>query len=197
MTSSPSFLAGARHGRRRQRRTATSTSSSSSTPTPVLVETQTIGVSVPCRTASAQSRSSSSFDGISPSKYFSITASSTSMIDSITDSLSSAGSISAPAVSARHIERADDALEIVPLPDRHVEQHALRAEHFADRVDRAREVDVVGVQLGDAEMRPRPALPASCHTRRVLTLMPAWASIAISAVSTARSAPIVWPMRSG
>ena len=46
-------------------------------------------------------------------------------------------------------------------------------------------------------MRPRPASPASCQARRVLTLMPAWASMVISAVSTARSAPIVWPMRSG
>ena len=42
-----------------------------------------------------------------------------------------------------------------------------------------------------------PASPASCQARRVLTLMPAWASIAMTAVSTARRAPIVWPMRSG
>ena len=46
-------------------------------------------------------------------------------------------------------------------------------------------------------MRPMPASPASCQARRVLTLMPAWASIVISAVSTARRAPIVWPIRSG
>ena len=52
---------------------------------------------------------------------------------------------------ARHVERADDALEVVPLPQRHVEQRAARAEHFADRVDQLREVDVVGVELGDAE----------------------------------------------
>ena len=29
-------------------------------------------------------------------------------------------------------------------------------------------------------IRPQPASPASCQTRRVLTLMPAWASIAIT-----------------
>ena len=91
-----------------------STSSSSSTPTPVLVETQTIGVSVPCRDRlDAQPLDSSSVDGISPSKYFSITASSTSMIDSISDSLIDFGIDQRAGGVRRHVERADDALEVV------------------------------------------------------------------------------------
>ena len=112
----------------------------------------------PCRTASAHSRSSSAFDGISPSRYFSITASSASMIDSI-DRFAELRRIDQRAGRIlRHIERADDALEIVPLADRHVEQHALRAEHFVDRIDEAREVDVVGVELGDAEDAAEPGV---------------------------------------
>ena len=35
----------------------------------------------------------------------------------------------------RHIERADDALEIVPVPDRHIEQRTLRTEHLFDQVN--------------------------------------------------------------
>ena len=44
-------------------------------------------------------------------------------------------------------------------------------------------------------IRPTPAFLASPKTRRVFTSMPAWALIAMTAVSTARSAPIAWPMR--
>ncbi len=150
VTSSPSFFA--------VRGTAVggsdacaSTASSSSRPTPIFVETQTIGVSVPCRTASAHSRCSSSFDGISPSRYFSITASSASMIDSNTDSLSFGRIDQRAGRVLGQVERADDALQIVPLADRHVEQRALRAEHFFDRIDEVREVDVVGIELGDAQ----------------------------------------------
>ena len=61
------------------------------------------------------------------------------MIDSSTDSLS-VGRIDQRAGRVlRHVERADDAFEIVPVADRHVEQRALRAEHFVDRIDQARE----------------------------------------------------------
>ena len=46
-------------------------------------------------------------------------------------------------------------------------------------------------------IRPNPAMPASLNTRRVFTSMPEWALITITAVSTARKASIVWPIKSG
>ena len=73
---------------------------SSGRPTPVLPDTHTIGISVPWATALTISRAISSSLGGVPSKYRSITASSTSMIVSSSDSLISAGSTSAPAASA-------------------------------------------------------------------------------------------------
>ena len=140
VTSSPSFLAVRGDGRRRQRRTAASTSSSSSRPTPVLVETQTIGVSVPCRTASTISRSSSSFDGISPSKYFSITASSTSMIDS-SSRFAELGRVDQRARRCRLGTSSvlTTPLRSCPWPSGTLNSTQLVAEHFLDRVDQRRE----------------------------------------------------------
>ncbi len=53
------------------------------------------------------------------------------------------------------IKRRDDSLEFVPLAERHVEQRAAVAKHFADGIDQLREIDLVGVELGDAEDPPQ------------------------------------------
>ena len=58
----------------------------------------------------------------------------------------------------RHIQRANDAFEIVPLADRHVEQHALRAEHFADRVDQAGKLMLSVSSFVMQRMRPKPGV---------------------------------------
>ena len=78
----------------------TTASSNSVTPTPVFPEQQTIGTRLPSATARTISLESSSSVGGFPSKYLSITSSSTSMMDSISGSLILVGSTNAPAVSS-------------------------------------------------------------------------------------------------
>ncbi len=77
-----------------------SASINSGKPPPVFPETHTMGISDPWATALTISRAISSSVGGVPSKYRSVTCSSTSMIVSRSDSAISAGSISAPAASA-------------------------------------------------------------------------------------------------
>jgi len=85
----------------------------------------------------------------------------------------------------------------MPMTNRHVEQRTLRTKNLLDRVDESGKLMLSVSSFVMQMIRPSPASPASSHTRRVFTLIPAWASIAMSAVSTARNAPTVWPMRSG
>src|SRR5206468_10895142 len=76
---------------------STSASKRSLNPTPVLAEQHTIGINVPAATARTISASSCSAVGSSPSKYFIISSSSTSIIDSMRDVWISLGLTSAPA----------------------------------------------------------------------------------------------------
>ena len=49
----------------------------------------------------------------------------------------------------RELQRADDAFEFGAVTDRHVDEHALVAPEFADRLDQLGEFDVVAVHLVD------------------------------------------------
>ena len=94
------------------------------------------------------------------------------------------------------IEKAvDDALAAV---GRQVDRQALLAERRLDRREQRRQVDVLGVDLVD-DRRGGRACACAAHSiiRDVIISMPAAALMTTAAVSTASSAPIAWPMKSG
>ena len=109
-------------------------SSNSVTPTSVLPEQQTIGIRLPSATARTINRDSSSSVGGVPSKYRSITPSSTSMIDSSSGSWISLRIDQGSGRVVRHVQRADHALEIMSVSDRHVQQHAGRSPQLLNRL---------------------------------------------------------------
>ena len=170
---------------------------SSGSPTPVLPDTQTIGTSEPWATALTISRAISSSLGGVPSKYRSITASSTSMIDSSSGSLSSAGSTSAPAVSAGGLSVLATPRNSAPWPSGTLNStHALPNSSWMFSTSVGKSMLSESILLRTM-IRPSPAFLASAKTRRVFTSMPDWALMTMAAVSTPRMAPIAWPTKSG
>ena len=103
-----------------------------------------------------------------------------------------------PAGIGRHVQRADHAFES-RLRARRARSAARRTcptvpgSHSTSAGKSMFSASILLMTI----MRPRPALPASSNTRRVLTSMPDLALITMAAVSTPCMAPIVWPMKSG
>ena len=58
----------------------------------------------------------------------------------------------------RHLQRAEHTFERRAVADRHIQQHAGGAPHFADRVDQRREINVIGVHLVDHDDAAEPRL---------------------------------------
>ncbi len=71
------------------------------------------------------------------------------MMVSISGVLTALGSITAPSALAGGCSGIDDALEAVPLTDRHFHRQAMLAERILDLLDEACEIDVFRVHLVD------------------------------------------------
>ncbi len=126
-----------------------------------------------------------------------MTASSTSMIDSSSDWLSSAGSTRAPAVSAGGLSTLATPRKSAPWPSGTLSSRQALPNISWMLSSRAGKSMFSASILLSTTRRPRPAFFASAKTRRVFTSMPDWALTTTAAASTARRAPIVWPMKSG
>ena len=96
---------------------------------------------------------------------------------------------------AGRIEKAvDDPLAAV---GGQVDRQAFLAERAANRREHRRQIDVVGVDPVDDDEPAQLALGRPFHHARGDHLEPAAALMTTAAVSTASSAPIAWPMKSG
>ena len=160
-TSSPAAFCAVRRdacraaGRRRPGRPAVPAA-----PTPVLADTQTMGISVPSATAcDDQPRQSLRRSAACPRSSRSITASSTSMIDSRSDWLISVGIDQRARGVGRRLERAGHAAEIGPLAQRHVQQHGrpCRTTPGCSSTSAGKSMLSASILLRTM-IRPRPAL---------------------------------------
>ena len=146
-------------------------SKSSSIPTSALEEQHRMGISEPAATAWTASLARASSEGTSPSKYFSITSSSTSIIDSINASRISLGSTKAPSASlgckVLTTPFKSPPCPIGTLSNTHWFPHTSRI----DSTTPSNSILSPSILLMTTN-RPTPALPASAKTRRVLTSIP-------------------------
>ena len=172
----------------------TSTSTSSATPAPVLADTKQIGTRWPSRNAFSNGACSCSGVISSPcSRYFAISASSTSMTWST--SALCAWATEEKSASPDGVKK-QSTTRLPPPAGRLIGRHSLPNAACRSETSCGRSTLSASILL---TMIRRHSLRFAAQSiiRDVIISMPACALTTTAAVSTASSAPMAWPMKSG